>query len=844
MEKPATEAREPGAVPGPGPAPFELGLVRSAPLGLAAAGFAAGLLLRDLGFLPLPAAAALLAAATAAFAMALRRKAEAPAWAAATAILLALGALRGTAGGTRPAPVLPHAKTVITGTVMSVPVIDAEAGTTAFLLHGRVPGASGSGEAGLALRTTLHWRDDGLRYGDTVRVTGKALTPRPPTNPGQSDLGASFSRRGIDATLSTWDPGGFAVTGRNGGSRVRRYLLAVRAWAEGRLDALVGRPESDLLASIVFGFRAGFPPEIIDAFQTTGLMHILVASGLNVGLLAWLALRLFSLLRVPPARASLMTIPLLIAYLALCGGDTPLLRSTLMFCILVAARAAGRAPAAVNALGLTALLVLAVDPGSLYDRSFLLSFVATLGVLVLVPWLAARMAFLPGLVAEAAACTLSAQLFLFPLLAAMFMSVPLLGVLANLLVTPAMGVMLAGGLALLAFGWIPFAGAAVGGAMKLALMAALKVVTAFSSLPLASVVVPPLSPAGTLFWFLWGGGALMWMADSLPSAEDPEGPPPGRRTSPPGPRTAPRAWPRVATLAGAAGLALLAWKAALAPAPGNLSVTFLDVGQGLSVAVQLPSGHTVLYDAGPPFAGGSVVVPYLRHSGTGRLPAFVLSHSHSDHAGGAAVVARRLVVDMAVVPLRLSTSPSGAEGGGTALRLLLEAAGRRGVPLRYAASGDRLEGEPGVRISFAGPPRAAPVHAAKADTEDENGLVMLVEYGSTALLLPADIRARGETSVAGRLDGVAGRLDGVAGALLLQAPHHGSAKGSSRRFLARLDPKMAVVCCGRDNPFGHPHPATLLRYLEQGTRLHRTDLEGAVTVVSDGKSWRGGTPGR
>jgi competence protein ComEC len=804
-----------------------MGLLRGAPLALFAASFGAGLAAADLGLFPLPLGLALLGLSGAGLALALRRGAEPAFWGAAALLVLSLGSLRHSALVPPGSPSLPPGKAVFAGTVESVPVLDDEAKTTSFLLPVAAPPGA---RRGPVLRVTLHWRDTSLEYGDLVRVRGRAIPPRPATNPGQSDLASSFSRRGIDGTLAAWNPADFSVSGHGGGSRVRRALLAVRAAAERRLDALVGRPESDLLASVVFGFRAGFPPETIDAFQTTGLMHILVASGLNVGLLAWLCLKLLALLRVPPARASLATLPVLGVYLVLCGGETPLLRSTLMFAILVGARAAGRAPAAVNALGLTALLILGFDPSSLHDRSFQLSFTATLGVLVLVPWLKARMPFLPGIIAEAAACTLSAQLFLFPLLAGMFMSVPLLGVLANLLVTPAMGVMLAGGLALLAFGWVPLAGAALGAAMRAALAAALKVVTAFSLLPLASVVVPPLSPLATAAWLAWGIGSLLWMADAArrgPAEEDAEDEPWDSADVPPG-TPPPRAWPRAAALSGAAALAALAWEAALKPAPGDLSATFLDAGQGLAVAVRLPSGRTVLYDAGGAFAGGAIVVPFLRSSGTGRLPAFLLSHAHSDHSGGAAAVVRRLKVDMAVAPPGLGSSPGGEEGGEEAVRLFLAAAGRRGVPVARAVRGDRLEGERGVRIEFLGPPRGKPVPAAKADAADENGLAVLVEYGSTSLLLPGDIRARGEAG-----------LQCPAGSdLLLQVPHHGSAKGSSRGLLTRLAPRLAVVSCGRSNSFGHPHPATLIRYREQGAEVIRTDLMGAVTAVSDGKCWR------
>ncbi|MEK7766021.1 MAG: ComEC/Rec2 family competence protein, partial [bacterium] len=114
--------------------------------------------------------------------------------------------------------------------------------------------------------------------------------------------------------------------------------------------------------------------------------------------------------------------------------------------------------------------------------------------------------------AEAAACTIAAQLALLPLLATLFGSVPFAGAVANLAVTPAMAVFLAGGIALLALGWIPWLGPGLGWLLKIGLAAVLGFVEACARIPLASVVAPPFGPAALLAFAAWGGGALAWIA--------------------------------------------------------------------------------------------------------------------------------------------------------------------------------------------------------------------------------------------------------------------------------------------------------------------------------------------
>jgi competence protein ComEC len=849
-------------------APFELNLVRGAPLGFGAAALAAGILLRE--HMSMPALAALVSAAVLLAPVLAGKKRigrlsphpEWTMWTLAFLAAIALGAARHSlsflplpAGHIGLSPGLDSGirKATVTGTLDGEPAINPDAKTTTFrIVAAKINARPVSG----LIRVTLRWPAPELRYGDTVRVRGTLFAPRGPGNPGQSDYRAVLARQGVYAVMSVWDPKkDFALLSRNAGNPVRAALTTLRRAACARISALVGEPEAGVLSSIVFGFQAGLDPDVVLAFRLTGLIHILVASGLNVGLLAYIVLTLLSWFGIPKRRAALITVPVLGAYLLLCGAEPPLTRATVMFVLLVGASVLGRADAMLNALGAAAAGILLAEPGVLLDPSFQLSFGATFGVMALAPALIARRGPVPKIVAEAASCTIAAQAALLPILAAHFASVPFLGALANLFVTPLMGFFLSGGLVLLVLGWIPVAGHLMGAGMGLAMKAVLAVVDAFARVPLASVVAPPFPPAALAAYAAWAVGGLLWLT-SIPAessrvsrfASEQKGPEPlnfarrvtrdgsagsetdaQRETNPPSldqTRDAIRVtrdlpvWPRYLCLAGALGLAVSTWRAALAPSPGNLMITFLDVGQGLSAVIRLPSGRTVLYDAGPPFAGPVVVAPFLKRSGCGRLAAAVLSHADDDHSGGLAAVLRQVSSDRVVFGVRQVLPDA-----------ITEAARATRTTASPVSEGFELTGEPGVHMVFLNPP-ARPDHSLR---EDDYALVLAVEYGDTAALLTADVSARTEARLL-RAGGDADLLDG-AHQRLLQVPHHGSLTASSPAFLASLAPVIAVVSAGAHNRFGHPHPAVVIRYRDVGALLLRTDLVGAITVTSAGGKW-------
>jgi DNA internalization-related competence protein ComEC/Rec2 len=262
--------------------------------------------------------------------------------------------------------------------------------------------------------------------------------------------------------------------------------------------------------------------------------------------------------------------------------------------------------------------------------------------------------------------------------------------------------------------------------------------------------------------------------------------------------------------------ALLALGLRIRPA-GRLVLSFLAVGQGSALLVEWPDGRRWLVDAGP---APQAVLHHLRRRGIRHLDVVALTHPHPDHLGGLAAVLDAVRPDALWLP-RL---PRAGEDDFAALVAgvepgLLRLPDHPSVPALHPLDGWRPE-RPAV---------------------NDESLVLWLAYGRHTALITGDVEAQAEGAL----------LPGLVPVDVLAVPHHGSRSSSGHAFVQALRPRVAVVSCGRDNRFGHPHPEVVHRYRD--SLLLRTDLHGTVEVSSDGlelmvrtwlpgQGWRALTP--
>ncbi len=615
--------------------------------------------------------------------------------------------------------------------------------------------------------------------GAVLELRATVAAPRGPDD-GFDERGW-LARRGVHVVLHGRD---WRIVGRRGGigglsDRLRAHVA--RAIAPG-LDG----ERHAVLAGIVLGEDEGLTDELRDDFKASGLYHLLAVSGQNITFLALGVLGLAWLLGIPRLAAEVVAIGAIAAYVLAVGWQPSVVRAGVAGGLASLAWLLSRPRDRWHFLALGAVVLLAWTPASLLEPGFQLSFAAVGSIFLVVPRLRAALEGYPltNWLREALAVSTACGAATAPILWLQFGSVPVYSLPANALVTLAIGPLL--GIALvasliapvlpsvaLALGWL-------NGWLAAYIAACARLI---AGLPFAQV-----GSATAVVCCCSGRRSALLFLQRLPQ------------------------WRRPLAVAciAAALPALLAWRLlpeVHLPPPTGLRITFLDVGQGDAILLQVPEG-AVLVDQGPPEAD---VAGQLRGLGVRRLAAVVLTHPQRDHIGGAEAVLRRLVVDRVLDP-RLAVS-------GPFERDASAEASDRDVPVVETRAGDAFSlGRLRIRVLWPDRPGTA--------SEDPNLLpiVLLATYGEVDALLTADA----ETDVTARL--LSRHVE------ILKVAHHGSADPGLAAELRELRPAVAVISCGRHNDYGHPTPSTLAALRESpGLRLYRTDEDGRVVLESDGR---------
>lgn len=614
---------------------------------------------------------------------------------------------------------------------------------------------------------------------------------------------------------------------------------AARRWLLDGLNEMVPEPEAALGAGILLGVRSSIAPEISTAFATAGLTHVIAISGWNIAIVAAIVASLARPLEerrggrwLAPATAGAA----IAGYVVLTGASPSVVRAALMAGAMMVARLGGSRAHAASALGLAAFVMLVAAPTVLWDVGFQLSALATGGLILFAAPIEARLSRWPAWLREPVALTLAAQLTTLPVVLGSFGRLSLVAPAANVAVVPLVPIVMllcaiAAPLGAIATGlhldlladamrW------AVGGTAWLVLRAMIVAGQAAASLPLAAL---PVTAPGWLALAWYPALALGWRRFGRLEAVDLEAEGtaellPLRRVGDRSPErerrmTAIRALARPGI--GLAGVALLLAVLTVATLPdGRLHLVVMDVGQGDGILITAPSGATLLIDGGPDpdlllRRLGERLPWWQRH-----LDIMILTHPHQDHVAGLVAALERYRVGLVLDTGRDYPNP-------TYPRFLELARAEPRARFVEARSGQRLRLDVTTVFTILYP-TAGDVAGPLPEGDINNASVVgLLRSGGFSALLTGDAKASVEAMLAER--GLLSRVD------VLKVGHHGSRFSTSPPLLDATRPAAALISAGFGNAFGHPHQATLDHLgAIPGLRLHRTDLEGSIEVISDG----------
>lgn len=648
-------------------------------------------------------------------------------------------------------------------------------------------------------------------YGDRLRLSGRLETPRSAGNPGEFDYAAYLARQGVFLRLAVWNGENLEFLGPDEDLGPGVWLIKAALRTRKSLDEVFRRllppGRAALISGLLFGTRGDLPPAIQEDFRQAGIYHLLAVSGSNVAFVALPFLGMFLRLGLGRTKSALLTCPIVVFYVFLTGASASVVRAGIMAILGLLAQALGRKSDSWNSLAVAGLGIILINPLTLYDAGFQLSFAATAGILALARSLE-KTPWIPGLVRAPLAVTLAAQLAVLPVSLFYFAGVSAVSLAANLVVIPIVAalVYLGSAVALLGWLWLPLAAPLI---WLLNLLLALLEMSALimARLPGSYLYFPAPSGWLVISYYLglaWAFGLLRvsWL--------------PGFR-----------AWTKTHRAIAVIILgAVLIWRSALGDPPGTLEAVFLDVGQGDAIFVLTPGRRTVLIDGGGKpegtNAGGydpgeRVLTPFLRRRGITRIDDLVLTHPHGDHVGGLEAILRNFEIGRVWYGGRPFPSAP--------YQRWLSRLSAGGVPYAVPRAGDLMVKDEDLAIRFLHP-GDWPLDGTRSD-ENNNSLVLKIDYGQISFLLTGDIESEGEKHLLAQ-------RPGDLAAAVLKVGHHGSDFSSTGPFLDQVGPALAIIQVGR-NSFGHPGAAAVERLESRGIEVLRNDLDGAVTVKTDGR---------
>lgn len=672
------------------------------------------------------------------------------------------------------------------------------------------------------------------KLGSIVMVEGQQQDFMEARNPGGFDQRMYYAIQGIFWQLKDTN----IINESMEYSRYREGLYYLRRKLEYIFDLTLEEKDASVMKAMLLGNKAELDRDSKQLYQKSGIAHVLAISGLHISFLGAGLYKLLKKIRVPRLIAAFVSVAVMIAYGDMVGMSSSAYRAIFMFGMKMGAEVLHRTYDMLTALAIAAVCILIEQPLYLYHAGFLLSYGAILGIgcmsdviktdmtqvsfnkrrnktlyesytfLRIADSITKQMNHLQ----KSFCASVSIFSIHFPIILLFYYEFPIYSYFLNLLIIPAMGVLLVLGLFCLFLGVISLC---------------------FSGLPIAFIFKNMTQVLACLCHvLLLGFEKLCEFSLSLPGATWIVGKPDtwriivfymvilflfiqhkynkekvDSRLCLPFP---------IKMIMILSAVVLLTQRTY-----DGLDITILDVGQGDGIFLETQTGHHYLIDGGSTSKnkiGEYTLLPFLKYMGTEQIDSVLLTHLDQDHISG---VMELLEDDNGIKIKQVVVAKAALQD--EAYAQLVQECGTYGVKIKHVAAGDRLQ-DGKVSLEILHP-------SAMYEAADRNAysLVMKLEYEGFHALFTGDVEADGESVVYET-------LPGDWNCHLYKAAHHGSAYSNTTQLLEKIKPQLTVISCGEKNSYGHPHPETMERLEQVESEVLVTKDTGAIMIkIQNGK---------
>lgn len=633
-----------------------------------------------------------------------------------------------------------------------------------------------------------------LKYGSIINIKGEIKIPLGRRNFGGFNSRKFLASRGVSGTMSTSEKA-FTILEGNSASWLKNTGYKIRHNIIDTLNNCIPHDESSILAGMLIGYTADMPEEMEEDFRRAGLSHVMAVSGANILFLLAPLLWLLKKAGFNPRWSSALAFPSMLFYVFATGMEASVVRAAIMAGITLTGMILWRKADIYCSMAISAIIILINNSFMLYDLGFILSFAATLSLVIFYKPIFCRLPVkIPKIIRDTLAGTIAAQIGVIPVIAYCFNTFSIISIFTNLLIVPLTGMITVLGAILVILGNILLPAAKLLGILvSIVINTMLFITETMAAIPWAEINIATPSIILVLIYYF----TLLYLRYVHTKLAKEV------------------ARPVFAVLLVICGALIM-----IISIPNNsLQIHFADVGQGDCAIIRTPSGKNIILDGGGSindekgsYAGERIVVPLLYNLNMTEIDLMIASHGHMDHIGGLKTVIEKINVKKLIV----------ADINDIEMRELTDNAVKKGISVIHMKEDDILYEEDGLTLTALYPLKDENLMPRDSTTNaNELSLVARLDYGDFSALFTGDIGFISEKRILDNSEDLS--------CSLLKVAHHGSKYSSDQSFIEAINPDMSVISVGR-NTYGHPSPEAIERIAGQGSEIYQTIINGGVLV--------------
>ena len=584
-------------------------------------------------------------------------------------------------------------------------------------------------------------------------------------------------------------------------------------------NKLFDKNEANLLSGILIGDKEGIEKEVQENFRDSNLSHMLAVSGAHVSYVILGITYVLKKVKVNKLWSNMITIVTLCFFIFLTGASPSVIRACIMAIYIIIGHMMHRKTKLISSVSLSLLIILILNPYKLLDIGLQLSYGGTIGI-ILFSGVLAKKAKLNNLlegfvnklkyrVKQLIVVCVSANLIIFPIIAAHYSTMCLTFVISNICAGPILGVIIILGFITIFVSFVSINLAKpCAWILNIFIQILMYITKICSSLPFSKIYIKTPSLSQIIIYYM----ILIFIYYICKIRKKKR-------------RLIHKKLLRIVQNKKVQKLAIIVIiliftsMQILKCLPSDLTIYFIDVGQGDSTLIVTPNHKTILIDGGGTEfesdfdIGKQTLLPEILGQGITKIDYLLISHFDSDHVGGLLTVLESLKVKNAIISRQIKESEN--------YKKFLKIVKDKKINVMIVKKDDEICIEKNLKIDVLWPQR----EQITDNVLNNNSIVAKVIYNNFSILFTGDIEKVAEENIIREY-----KDTNLLTSDIIKIAHHGSKTSSTEGFLNLVNPKIALIGVGRDNKFGHPNEETIQRLKNMNVKIYRTDEMGEITI--------------